>query len=56
MHALLLLMTADTTTIAGAKQYSGFISGFTDNFPAVSVTTLLIHGLWYSGTILAILG
>jgi len=56
VHALLLLMTAVTTTIAGANHYSGFISEFTDNFPAVSVTTLLIHGLWYSGTILAILG
>src|SRR5437660_6480575 len=49
-------MTAVTTTIAGANHYSGFISEFTDNFPAVSVTTLLLHGLWYSGTILAILG
>jgi membrane-associated protease RseP (regulator of RpoE activity) len=56
VHALLLLMTAVTTTIAGANHYGGFISDFTENFPAISLTALLLHGLWYSGTILAILG
>ena len=56
VHGVLLFMTFVTTTLAGANHYGGFISDFTERFPDVSLTTLLVHGLWYSATILAILG
>jgi membrane-associated protease RseP (regulator of RpoE activity) len=55
LHVLLFLVTAVTTTLTGAEHYAAFIS----EFGARSVTVswdLLWHGLWYSGTVLAILG
>jgi membrane-associated protease RseP (regulator of RpoE activity) len=56
LHALLLLLTVATTTVAGAGHYAAFLSDFTDRAITIPYTTLLAHGLWYSGTILAILG
>jgi membrane-associated protease RseP (regulator of RpoE activity) len=56
VHRALFFATLITTTLAGADHYGGFISDFTDKFPAIPLTTLLLHGLWYSATILAILG
>jgi membrane-associated protease RseP (regulator of RpoE activity) len=56
VHGALLLTTALTTTLAGAGHYGGFISDFSGSAPAISLAALLLHGLWYSGTILAILG
>jgi membrane-associated protease RseP (regulator of RpoE activity) len=57
LHILLFALTIATTTFAGAGHYLGFLDDFRGSstlpmpFPA-----LLVRGLWYSGTILAILG
>jgi membrane-associated protease RseP (regulator of RpoE activity) len=55
LHALLLAGTVATTTAVGALHYAGFLSNFTSAVPSLSLS-LLLHGFWYSGTILAILG
>jgi membrane-associated protease RseP (regulator of RpoE activity) len=55
-HALLLLLTVLSTTFAGANHYLAFKSGFSPNPLDVTTTDMLLGGLWYSGTILAILG
>jgi membrane-associated protease RseP (regulator of RpoE activity) len=57
LHVLLLLLTVATTTLVGADQYLGFLTDFArpDRPPALSVG-LFLNGLWYSMTILAILG
>jgi membrane-associated protease RseP (regulator of RpoE activity) len=56
VHRALLLATLITTTLAGAEHYGGFISDFSGKVPQVSMTALFLNGLWYSATILAILG
>ena len=55
LHALLLLLTIGTTTIAGAAHYASFASEFSAR-PVVINWALLLRGFWYSGTLLAILG
>jgi membrane-associated protease RseP (regulator of RpoE activity) len=55
VHALLLLVTLGTTTLAGAMHYDAFRSAFQITAPRFDLVTLL-GGLWYSGTLLAILG
>ena len=55
LHALLLLLTLASTTIAGALHYASFISEFGGQ--AVPLHWgLLFRGFWYSGTLLGILG
>ena len=57
LHSLLFLLTIVTTTLVGADQYAGFLADFKQPGPLpMSVSGLLLRGLWYSGTILAILG
>ena len=56
VHAALLLLTVATTTQAGALHYLGFVTGFAAEPPAISWVSLAAHGLWYSVTLLAILG
>ncbi|MGE5245584.1 MAG: site-2 protease family protein [Betaproteobacteria bacterium] len=56
VHVLLLVVTVGTTTLAGVGHYLSFISDFRDSVPAMPAAALLVRGLWYSGTILAILG
>ncbi len=57
LHVLLFALTIATTTLVGAGHYAGYLDDFSGSrglpmpFPA-----LLVRGLWYSGTILAILG
>jgi membrane-associated protease RseP (regulator of RpoE activity) len=57
LHVLLFALTIASTTLVGAGQYAGYLDDFRASatlpmpFPA-----LLLRGLWYSGTILAILG
>jgi len=57
LHVLLFALTVASTTLVGATQYAGYLDDFRGSttlpmpFPA-----LLLRGLWYSGTILAILG
>ena len=55
VNALLLLATLATTTGMGALHYAGFKAGFTNAVPALGLS-LFLNGLWYSVTILAILG
>ena len=56
LHALLFALTIVTTTLAGAEHYAAFRSDFINRPLGLSLSTLLLGGLWYSGTILAILG
>lgn len=55
MHVLLFLLTLASTTVVGVEHYVGWVS----DFRPVTVQfgwPLLFKGLWYSLTILAILG
>ena len=54
LHALLFLLTIASTTCAGTGHYAGFVSEF-DRHPVTLDLSLVLNGLWYSGTILAIL-
>jgi membrane-associated protease RseP (regulator of RpoE activity) len=55
LHVLLLVLTLASTTLAGVGHYLSFQSDFVGRTLTMSPATLL-RGLWYSGTILAILG
>lgn len=52
----LLLATVVSTTYVGMGHYEGFRLGFSEGPSGLSDTQLLWGALWYSGTILAILG
>jgi len=56
LHVLLLLLTILSTTLVGQLHYVSFITDFGVHPIALSSTSLLLRGGWYSGTILAILG
>jgi membrane-associated protease RseP (regulator of RpoE activity) len=57
LHFLLFALTVVSTTIVGANQYAAFLADFRSSVPLhLSGPALLIRGVWYSGTILAILG
>ena len=55
-HVVLFLLTFVTTTLAGTFFYGSYASELGNASPSLSLTTLLLHGLWYSGSVLAILG
>ena len=55
LHVLLLLLTITTTTLAGADHYAAFASEFERRVVLLD-WLLLLQGVWYSGTLLAILG
>ena len=55
-HGLLLLLTIASTTFAGANHYLAFRTGFSPSPADLSTVDMLTGGLWYSGTILLILG
>ena len=55
-HVLLLVLTFATTTLAGACHYEAFASDFNRLPVNFTFSALLLKGIWYSGTILAILG
>jgi membrane-associated protease RseP (regulator of RpoE activity) len=55
LHVLLFVLTVATTTLIGAVHYIGFLADFTEVAPPLS-WAMLPRGLWYGGTILAILG
>jgi membrane-associated protease RseP (regulator of RpoE activity) len=56
LHVVLLLLTILTTTAAGISHYLAFQADYTTlRVPALTLGFAL-NGLWYSGTILAILG
>ncbi len=56
LHVLLLALTLATTTLAGADYWLSFTQQFLVDGPRPPLAGLLLHGVWYSGTILAILG
>jgi membrane-associated protease RseP (regulator of RpoE activity) len=57
VHALLLVLTLASTTLLGVNHYLGFLADFQpmERLP-LPFAQLLVHGLWYSATIVAILG
>ncbi len=55
-YVILFVLTIVTTTQAGGLHYASFIVGFSDRIPDFRAASLLLHGLWYSVSILAILG
>lgn len=56
VHLLLLLLTLATTTCSGVGHYESFKVGFSSVPSGLSGTQAVLGGLWYSLTILAILG
>jgi membrane-associated protease RseP (regulator of RpoE activity) len=57
LHVLLFALTIATTTIVGAAQYASFLDDFRGSTVLpMSFAALLVRGIWYSGTILSILG
>jgi len=56
LHVLLFALTIATTTLVGSGWYAAFAADFTGATPQVPFSNLLVRGLWYSATILAILG
>jgi membrane-associated protease RseP (regulator of RpoE activity) len=55
-HIALFLVTLVTTTLVGTHRYLAFISDFSRVQVDLPESSALLHGLWYSVTILAILG
>jgi membrane-associated protease RseP (regulator of RpoE activity) len=55
-YVALFLLTVATTTMAGAGHYLSFSVGFSGGQNPFSAFQLLARGLWYSVSILAILG
>jgi len=56
LHLLLFVVTACTTTLIGTGYFASFASEFATRQVTLSQSDLLVRGLWYSGTVLAILG
>jgi membrane-associated protease RseP (regulator of RpoE activity) len=56
LHVTLLLLTGVSTTLIGADLYGAFISDFFRRPVTFGTGELLSRGVWYSGTILLILG
>jgi membrane-associated protease RseP (regulator of RpoE activity) len=55
-YVVLLALTVLSTTQAGGLHYAIFTTGFSNQLPQIPFASLLLHGLWYSLSILAILG
>jgi membrane-associated protease RseP (regulator of RpoE activity) len=55
-YIILFGLTVMTTTLAGAGHYASYLLGFTDAELPLSYWELAVRGLWYSVSILAILG
>ena len=55
-HVVLFVITCLTTTVVGADHFQSFYLDFGNRVLDLSTTQLLINGLWYSASILAILG
>jgi membrane-associated protease RseP (regulator of RpoE activity) len=56
LHALLLVLTIVTTTYAGAGHWASFALDPSEFSNLTLTPGLLLHGLWFSGTVLTILG
>ena len=55
-HIVLFFVTLVTTTLVGRHRYLAFLSDFGRVQVDLPTSSALLHGLWYSATILAILG
>src|SRR5258705_2307573 len=55
-YIILFLLTVLSRRQPGGVHYASFIVAFTRIIPHIPVASLLLHGLWYSLSILAILG
>ena len=55
-HVLLFVLTFVTTTVVGADHFGSFYLDFGNRTMDLSTTQVLLSGLWYSASILAILG
>jgi membrane-associated protease RseP (regulator of RpoE activity) len=55
-HILLFLLTVGTTMLVGAEHYASFHLDFGSRAPDLSGWSFFLNGLWYSASILAILG
>jgi membrane-associated protease RseP (regulator of RpoE activity) len=55
LHLTLFVLTLVSTTAVGADHYAGYVSDFGRNQVTIS-NALLARGLWYSATVLLILG
>lgn len=58
IHILLFVVTMLTTSLVGGGHYAGFEANFSSDatLSRLDLPNLLVNGLWYSLTILAILG
>ena len=56
LHLLLFALTFLSTTFIGVDHYVSFLSDFVRPATTLDWPSLFVHGLWYSGTILLILG
>ena len=56
LHALLFAATIVTTTVVGGSHWAGFASNFGARQIIAGPAALVARGLWYSVTLLAILG
>ena len=55
-HIVLFLLTVATTTFVGAEHFASFYLDFGNRDPDLSTWQFMLNGLWYSASILAILG
>jgi membrane-associated protease RseP (regulator of RpoE activity) len=55
-YVVLFVLTVASTTQAGGLHYAAFIVAFRQLVPSFGFASLMLHGLWYSLSILAILG
>ena len=55
-HIILFLLTVATTTLVGAEHFVSFHLDFGNRANDLATWQFLLNGLWYSGSILAILG
>jgi membrane-associated protease RseP (regulator of RpoE activity) len=55
-HIFLLILTLITTTLVGGDRYLNFVQDFGRVTVSMGIWDKLAHGLWYSATIIAILG
>jgi membrane-associated protease RseP (regulator of RpoE activity) len=56
LHVLLFALTVLSTTLAGVDHWVSFLFSLGHPFPASLTPSLLLHGLWFSMTVLTILG
>src|SRR5918993_612812 len=55
-HVVLFILTVFTTTLVGGSHYAAFVNDFGGRPVDLTAVSLYLNGLWYSLSILAILG